>query len=110
MTGDSVCQHCDRPVRFGQTEAGHRGFVHVETGVSTCSPAPADDRPVIASIRLTRFQAEEVQHGLDVDDADGDDDYRPWGTIRSTGRRTAWLDVLPLEVDPGAFAMVTTAS
>lgn len=32
------CQHCQKPVEFGMTEQGFRGFVHKETGLSLCAP------------------------------------------------------------------------
>jgi hypothetical protein len=32
----ATCQHCDRPVRWGRTEQGFAGFVHVDSGLATC--------------------------------------------------------------------------
>ncbi|HMG43036.1 MAG TPA: hypothetical protein VK611_17020 [Acidimicrobiales bacterium] len=43
----STCQHCGHPVTFGQTEHGHRGFVHEATGTTECpaSAATAEGDP-----------------------------------------------------------------
>lgn len=57
--------------------------------------ALADARAaVVTTVSLTPTQAEEVEHGLDVDRDEG----RPaWGVLRRSGKRTADLDVLDLD-------------
>ncbi len=61
-------------------------------------------RPVVATIPLTPFQAEEVQHGLEVDETDGAD---PWGIVHRTApRRGGQLDVYDL---PAAVYRVTSS-
>jgi hypothetical protein len=44
----------------------------------------------LARLRLTAFQAEEVEYGLSIDDSDGKPE---WGTVERTGRSTWWLTV-----------------
>lgn len=61
-------------------------------------------RPVLATVKLSAFQASEVEHGLDVDDAEGAD---PWGTVHRSGSgQGGTLDVYDL---PAAIYRVTSS-
>lgn len=37
MTDLATCQHCEQPVKWGKTEYGYAGFVHVATGRAACT-------------------------------------------------------------------------
>jgi hypothetical protein len=57
--------------------------------------APA--RPVLATLRLTLFQKQEIGWGLDID---ATDDTGEWGQLRpiGTGRQAWWLDVFDFDL------------
>lgn len=51
-------------------------------------------RPVLATVKLSAFQADEAQHGIEVDETDATDGTEPWGAVRRAGGSgPGWLDV-----------------
>lgn len=71
------------------------------TSFHTYSSAP--EATVLFTLRLTPFQAEEVEHGLEVDIDSGN---AAWGTVERRGKTVRILHVYDVE---GAIYRVTSA-
>ena len=44
---ENECQHCHREVKFGMTEQGFRGFVHVDSDLAACENRDALGRELV---------------------------------------------------------------